>query len=206
MLFTIDFWIHTLHDAASFWAAVAAVFSAVIAIVAYFQLRNLAQISKSEFLGTLKKDFFTEDARRLMLLVDNDLLEFHGEGIPYFLIVGAEKPGVVERLDELGIKSPTISAYLVEDVLLGPLEDLGVLEKLKRVSIEEAYEHFDAYVTSCAENRAIGDYLKWSVEGEDDDVYDDFLALYGKLVEQGPRIRKNKRNSGIKSTSAALPK
>jgi hypothetical protein len=162
MPWTSEFWMQTFREPASFWAMAAAIFTALIAVVAYKQLGDLAQSSKSDFLYRLKKDFFTEEARRLMFLVDNDLLEFRAEEIPFFQVVKREDASMSERFRELGVQSATISTYLVDDVLLGPLEDLGVLERLKRVSLEEAYEHFASYIEGCAENKAILEYIQWS--------------------------------------------
>jgi hypothetical protein len=183
----------------SFWAMVTAVFTAVIAVVAYIQLGALVRGSRSDFLYRLKKDFFTEETRRLMFLVDNDLMEFRDEEIPYFQITPGTDGKTAVRLREMGIQDAAISPYLIDDVLLGPLEDLGVLEKLKQVSLEEAYEHFDYYVEASAENRAIRAYLLSSSDGPEDDAYDHFQGLYEKLKAKGPEIRQKKRRNMTKS-------
>jgi hypothetical protein len=62
------------------------------------------------------------------------------------------------------------------------------------VTLDEAYEQFDSYVQTCAEDKAIGEYLAWSrQEDDDEDVFDHFQMLYEKLKEHGPRIRAEKK-------------
>ncbi len=166
-----------------------------LAWVAYKQLSDLARTSKSDFLYKLKKDFFTEETRRLIFLIENELLEFRSTSIPYFQVVQPKDADTQSRMRELGITGSTVNTCLIDDVLLGPLEDVGVLLSRNLVSLDEAYEQFDSYVQICAEDKAIGQYLSWSREGEDDeDVFDHFQMLYEKLKEHGPRIRAEKRS------------
>ena len=121
------------------------------------------------------------------------MLEFRADAIPYFEIVTNGEPSVIARLEELGIQRKSISAHVVEDVLFGPMEDLGVLESLGLVSLEEVYEAFVTYVTICVESRPLKQFLDWCRDDpEDSDVYDHLLQLYRKLVAEGPRIQKRK--------------
>jgi hypothetical protein len=190
----LEFLTKTLFDPASFWAMVAAVATIALIIVAYKQLRDLGRTSRADFLYRLKSDFFNVQARQLIFLTEHNLLKFHGVEIPYFEIVGHERPGVRERLKEMGIEGDSISTYLVDDILLGPLEDVGILEKLRLVSLEEAYEEFVTYMDICIENEAIQEYLKYSNrDPADDDVYDSMLGLYQKLKVEAPKIRAKKR-------------
>lgn len=191
-----EFLTRTLFDPAVFWAMATAVATIALIVVAYSQLRSLARTSRSDFLYRLKRDFFTQDARRLIFLAEHDLIKFHASDIPYFEIIGREAPGVADRMKELGIVGDSISVYLVDDALLGPIEDLGVLEKLGLVTLEEVYEVFVTYVEICAEAKPLNEYLEWSRSNpEDEDVYDNLFGLYNKLKREGPRIRKKKRLS-----------
>jgi hypothetical protein len=193
MPWTFDFWMKTLQDPGIFWAMLTAITTVALAAVAYWQLSDLAQTNRSDFIYKLKEDFFTDEARRLVFLVDNDLLQFKVATIPYFEIAIPEDAETRKRIEELGIVGSTLSTYLVDDVLLGPLEDVGVLLKLGRISLRETYEHFDSYVQNCANDNAIQDYLSWSREGEDnEDVYDNFQELSERLEIEGPKIRARK--------------
>jgi hypothetical protein len=182
---------------------ITAIATSLLVWVAYWQLRNLARTSRSDFLYKLKKDFFTEDARRLIFLVDNDLLEFCESEIPYFRVAHGGNSEIESRLKELEISAPSVSTCEIDDVLLGPLEDVGLLESLSQVTLREAYEVFDTYVEICAENKAIAEYLKWCMsEPDNDDVYDYFRQLYEKLKEHGPRFREDKRRARGHARSA----
>lgn len=165
-----------------------------LAAVAYMQLSDLARTSRSDFLYKLKKDFVTEHARGLIFLIENELLEFRSADIPYFQVARLGDAETQHRLGELGITSSNVSTYLVDDVLLGPLEDVGLLLRNNMVSLDEAYEQFDSYVQICAEDKAIGEYLRLARDGEgNEDVYDGFQYLYERLEEAGPAIRDKKR-------------
>jgi hypothetical protein len=196
MFWTLEFWKKSLEDPGAVWVMVGALTTIGIAYVAFRQLRDLARTSKSDFLYRLKKDFFTEEARQLIFLVENDILEFRSDEMPYFAVVGGDGHHVKDRMKELGFHSETVSTYLMDDVLLGPLEDVGLLERMGRISLVEAYEEFDSYVAICAESEAIMHYLTWSAEGaEEDDVYDNFVYLHTRLRAEGPRIRARKRGN-----------
>jgi len=172
-----------------------AVSTAALIAVAYYQLRDLAKTSKSDFLYKLKKDFFTPEARRLVFLAENNLLRFQQERIPYFQIIRPDAEAT-SRMEEMEITGPSISTGLVDDVLLGPLEDVGVLLERNLVSLDEAYEQFDSFVQACVENTAIEQYLAWCrTDEDDDDVYDHLNMLYDKLRVQGPKIRARKRKA-----------
>jgi hypothetical protein len=190
-----EFLTKTLEDPAIFWTMATAVASITLVVVAYRQLRSLARTSRSDFLYRLKNDFFNDEARRLIFLAENNLLKFCSEDkIPYFKITGSDNTGVAARMKELGIAEKTMSVYLVDDKLFGPIEDIGVLEKLGQVSLEEVYEVFVTYINICVESEGLKEYLAWSRKSpEDDDVYDNLLNLYKRLKSETPRIRIGKR-------------
>jgi hypothetical protein len=197
MPWNCEFWLKTFQEPGNFWAMMTAVTTVVLAWVAYRQLSDLARTSKSDFLYKLKKDFFTEETRRLIFLIENQLLEFRSAEVPYFQVIRPANAEMQSRFEELGIVASTVSTYLVDDCLLGPLEDLGVLAERNLVSLDEAYEQFVTYVEICAESRAIREYLDWSSSQDpnDDDVYDHFQKLYERLRSEGSKIRARKRNA-----------
>ena len=189
-----DFWLRTFQEPGNFWAMLTAITTIALAAVAYRQLSDLAATSRSDFLYKLKKDFFTERARRLVFLVENGLLEFRDESIPFFKVVTGGDALIQSRLEELGITDESVSAYLVDDVLLGPLEDVGLLLRTDSVSMAEAYEQFDSYAQMCFDDTAMRSYLESAREGEgNEDVYDGIQFLYQKLQREGPKIREKKK-------------
>ena len=161
-----------------------ALLTLALAWVAWTQLRDLARTNRSDFLYRLKKDFFTEAETELVFLVENDLLLFSPSNFPRFDTV--EKNGVKPAKD-------MITTNAVDDVLLGPLEDVGLYWELKALSFQEVYEIFDYYIRLVVENKAIREYIDWvRKEPEGEDIYDHLLLIYRELKEEGPKIRKRK--------------
>jgi hypothetical protein len=181
-----------------FWVMVTAIASAVLVVVAWSQLRSLAKTSRSDFLYKLKKDFFTDEARRLVFLFEQELLEFQPGDMPYFKIVARDQAGVGARMKELGIGGHSISTYAVDDALLGPMEDLGVLEELGLVNLREVYEVFVTYINICVESKSMRAYLDYCRRDPgDEDVYDNLLRLYERLRRATPSIRRKKRRKSV---------
>src|ERR1035438_10725822 len=79
-------WCKTLFDPSVFWVMVTGAATAVLTVVAAWQLSALARTSRADFIFRLKNEFFTERARRLICLIDGDLLEYVTEGQGYFRI------------------------------------------------------------------------------------------------------------------------
>jgi hypothetical protein len=195
MVWRLEFWLRTLQEPATFWAMATVVATFGLIAVAYYQLRDLAKTSKSDFLYKLKKDFFTPQARRLVFLAENEFLRFKRGEIPYFEIVKPDEESA-RRMKELQITETSVETGVVDDVLLGPLEDVGVLLDRNLVSLDEAYEQFDSFVQICVENEAIAEYLAWCrANEEDDDVSDHVQSLYEKLIARGAGIRAAKRKA-----------
>jgi hypothetical protein len=180
-------WITSSLRPEVFWVMATAILTLALVLVAWKQLRDLARTSRSDFLYKLKRDFFTHEETELMFLVENDLLVFN-PNTPCFDTV--EKNGIKPTKDAL-------TTNVVDDVLLGPLEDVGLYWELKTLSLSEVYETFDYYIKSVVENKAIREYIEWCRREEgDEDIYDHLLAVYNQLKSDGPRIRKRKRRDG----------
>jgi hypothetical protein len=171
-MFSCSFWDKTWSDPAAFWMAATALLTALLVWVAWKQLGSLAESSTSDFLFRLKSDFFTEQARRLVFLIEENLLRFEDTEIPYFSIPDFDKPELKPRLRELGIGEPTVSTYLLDDIILGPLEDVAFYLSEKRITEEQVYAVFSYYICICADSAAIQDYKKaCRKRPEDSDIY-----------------------------------
>jgi hypothetical protein len=182
------FWEKTWSDPAIFWAMATFVFTVALVGVAWKELGDLARTSRADFIFRLKNNFFTEDARRLLFMVDVNLLQFEDSEIPYFTIRKAGDPNLRSRFEELGIKGSTVSTYVVDDVLLGPLEDVDMFLTGKLITEKNAYEMFDTYVTSCAENEEIQKYIKSTRrKPNNSDIYSGFDHLYKRLRAAAPQ-------------------
>ncbi len=182
-------WAKTAQDPAIFWAMVTALGTAVIAMgtlvlayAAWKQLGDLAKTNKATFILQLRAAFFTADTRRLFFLVDEDLLAFVESPIPHFEVdVGDE--ALSQRLEELGIAGKTISTYEIDDLILGPLEDVGMLERDGIITLQQAYDWFFSYVDVCAGNPALRAYMTYLRSGgpSESDIYEDLERLHRRL-------------------------
>jgi len=171
-MFSCSFWEKTWCDPAVFWVAATAGITALLVWVAWKQLGSLADSSTSDFLFRLKSDFFTEQARKLVFLIEQDLLKFEDAEIPYLSIPDFNKAELKPRLEELGITKPTISTYFLDDTILGPLEDVAFYLSEKRITRNQVYEVFSYYICICAESPAIQDYKKaCRTRPGDSDIY-----------------------------------
>ncbi len=157
-MFSCSFWEKTWSDPAIFWTAATAVITALLAWVAWKQLGDLAESSTSDFLFRLKSDFFTEQARKLVFLIEQDLLRFEDTEIPYFSIPDFNKPELKPRLRELGITESTVSTYSLDDLILGPLQDVAFYLREHRITKKQVYAVFSYYISLCAESAAIQAY------------------------------------------------
>jgi hypothetical protein len=181
------FWEKTFSDPAIFWAMATFVLTAALVLVAWKELGDLARTSRADFIFRLKNNFFTEEARRLLFLVEENLLQFEDSEIPYFTIRNVNAPILRGRFEELGIKGSTVSTYAVDDVLLGPLEDVALFLNGKLITEKHAYEMFDTYVTSCAENAEIQKYIQSTRrKPSNSDIYSGFDDLYKRLRKAEP--------------------
>jgi hypothetical protein len=154
------FWERTFSDPVAFWAMATVVATVALVLVAWRELGDLARTSRADFIFRLKNDFFTEDARRLLFMVEESLLQFEDSEIPHFTIRKVDNANLRHRFEELEITGSTISTYVVDDVLLGPLEDVSVFLTEKLMTKKHAYEMFETYVALCLENEEIQKYIQ----------------------------------------------
>jgi hypothetical protein len=133
--------------------------------VAWKQLSSMAESSTSDFLFRLKSDFFNEQARKLVFLIEQDLLKFEDAEIPYFSIPEFNKPELKPRLQELGITESTISMYVLDDIILGPLQDAAFYLREKRITKNQAYAVFSYYICICSKSPAIQAYKEFCRKG-----------------------------------------
>ncbi len=178
----------------TFWAMVAALATVALAGIAYYQLKALVVTGKADFIYRLKKHFFTAKTRRLIFLAKNDLLKFHPETIPYFEVLKADDPELMPRMKDLGITSSSVSTYELNDLLLGPLEDVGMLHQGGNIALHQAFDEFYMYFEICAKNEAIQAYIEnCRKDKEHPNFMCRFTWLYKKLKCNAERLRKARK-------------
>jgi hypothetical protein len=166
-----------------------AIFTALILIVAWTQLRKMNKTSNAEFMLKLKTDLFNEKTSLLFSTIQIKCLKYitpKKGGVSYFEIEA-------DRIEDLKIKNEIIrkiknlrdGSYIVDSVeldelLLGHIEDLGILYKKKILDIEMIYEEFFYNIEKCWENQDIKNYIKHVRQTEGWDTYYELENIFNK--------------------------
>jgi hypothetical protein len=192
----MDWLFRSICDPGIFWVMLTAVATLLLAWIAFKQLGGLADTSRADFVFRLKSEFFNEKSRRLIFLIEEDLLEFVPEGESgYFLIKGYSSEDTRARISHLGFEGPKISSQEIDDLILGILEDVGLFQRKGVIDLEDVYVIFDTYVMDCLDSQAIEEYLKFSREGgENRDVWAEFRLLAKRLKAIEPKLRAKYRD------------
>jgi len=125
-------------DRLGLWSFVLVLVTALLVLVAWWQLRSIKKTSRAEFIKKFNDSFFTKETRELVLLLSNSALEFsvleikdkEDDRLPYLKLKG----NVVEQLKTAGLITVEdwrlgYNAFEVDDLLLGHLDDVGRYEK-----------------------------------------------------------------------------
>ena len=175
----------------------------ILACIAWKQLGGIAETASADFIVKLKRDFFTDETRILIQLLDNDWLTFVSaarssghERDDYFVV---EEAAILNSALHDTIKSrlmqPLVySTYDLDDLVLGHFEDVGLLLQKRVLRLEMVYEEFSPYLGITWENREIQKYI-----GQErlatSDTYDKFEYAY-------QRCQRFERAKGIKRANA----
>lgn len=185
----IDWFYKLIND----WTAI---FTLFLAIIAWVQIRKFNKTTRAEFIHKFKTDFFSKELELVIFYIENELLEFKIEKIsdkpcPYFQI----KKNEIEKISDIFNKYKkyaedheyTIQSDEIDNLLLGQIEDMGLIRKRKIINTEYIYETFYYYIQKIHSNSAIQDYIKWikddfyDKEGEDYcDIYDNYEYITNK--------------------------
>jgi hypothetical protein len=190
-------------DKTAVWTAVLVVMTLFLIIVAWSQLSSIRKTTKADYLKRLNDSFFTEETRNLLVLLFNSAIEFsvlpiRGKGstipidrLPYFKI----DEFVLKQLKDNGLISlpdwrKGYNACEVDDLLLGPLDDVGRYEKNGLLDIRSAYDTFGYYVCELVgDNEGVKAFLKHE---DNRGNYDDLERLYEEFLSY--KKSKNKRS------------
>lgn len=158
--------------------------TALLAYIAWTQLKGIATTASADFIIKLKRDFFTREERRLMHLIDNDWLKFRRgpDDQPWFEVdqeaVGQSSlpPNIKRTL----LLWPAYSAFDVDDILLQHFEDAGMLTGRHLLNVDMVFDQFSWYVEKAWQNCAIQKYIQ-SERKRDPRLYEKFEELYNKF-------------------------
>ena len=170
----------------------------VFIFVAWHQLDSIKETSAADFLHKLKIDFFTEDTRILIHLLDSDYLEFlrlEGEEAYFRVKVEKiEKSGLPNEIRELLTKRKNYSVWEIDDYVLNHLEDLGYLYKQGLLTREMIYDQFSYFVEAAFDNTEIGKYIEWQRSlPRGQDIFSDAETIYESVKSVEPGKTSGKR-------------
>jgi hypothetical protein len=160
-------------------------------IIAINQLNENKKIAKANFAREFKNDFFTPQARELIMLFEYDLLKFEvlknikrpKHDIGYFIIDSVKLKGYnKDTISRFFSSSKKFSEFEIVDNLLLHLDDLGYYLRKNLIDIDYIFNCFDYDITLVWENRELQKYLTWiDSDNETKDSYLEMKILYEKL-------------------------
>ncbi len=174
----------------------ATIFTAFLVWVAWEELSKISKTSSADFIHRLDNDFFTDETRTLVSLIDCGVLEFRfdkhcpndeeksGDGIEpvaYFEInqKKLDKISLPIDLKEPLAKKKVYSVWEVDDLLLGVLENVGMLERRGILDFQMVFDVFGWYLKTAWNNDHIKEYLRYQRALEKDVCVD--MAIYNRF-------------------------
>jgi hypothetical protein len=177
-----------------FWTAFTGIATLLLCWVAYYQLnesnsaaRDQNKIAAETFLHNLKTDFFTPEARDLLILLEMNALKFRvvaedsGQTKETDLLIFEKEipPKFKKYADSILPAKSFFSSNEIDDHLLNHFEDLGILFRKHLIDSFDIYEYFSYYIITCHEDSAITHYISWlRRENQDKDIYENFDLVY----------------------------
>jgi hypothetical protein len=180
-------------DMVSFWTFCLVLATLLLYLVAKFQLSGISKTSKADFIKKFNNDFFVEQIRNVIMLLDYQALEYREKSVqlgnkneeamfPYFTI----DPNILNQLvisdSLLGTlqEKKVYSSFEMDDLLLGRFEDIGLFEKQGFLDIKDICNHFSWYIDVTWENKEIQKYIKAQRNLYGDRIYCHFEYVYNK--------------------------
>jgi hypothetical protein len=153
-----------------------------------------ARTSDADFILRRADQFFRSETRTLFHLIEDAYLLFE-EKRPlreaYFELDKEKIAGLQDEIKKVFLTKAIYSTYEIDDIILGPLEDLATLEVNHIISFEMIYEFFGWYICRTWENREIQRYVhaaRTEREGAGD--------LYEGLQSLAERCEQHERTGG----------
>ncbi len=169
-----------------FGGLIGAVVTLVLALIALRQLFDISLTSKSDFLLRLKRDFFTSETRVLMHLIENDYLEFSDtDKESYFVVKISPLPADAKSIEEDLLRKTAdrpngktaYSSFEMDDLILGQLDDVGMLEERRILDPWMVESVFGYYIRLVMNGPAVRDYLK-TVRAQNPEAYDHLEEMH----------------------------
>jgi hypothetical protein len=144
----------------------------VLAWVAWKQLSKIRTTSSADFIHKLTKDFFTSRTRTLITLIECKALKFilleketsgNSESTPYFWVDREmlEKSKMPEDLINKLSRRKNYTMWEIDDSLISPLTDVGMLEAQRVLEFKMVYIGFRYYLERIWNYPDIKVYIQW---------------------------------------------
>jgi len=151
-------------------------FAAFLVWVAWEQWSKLSKTSSADFVHKLTEDFFTPETRTLISLIECRALiyiesftisddEITSDGITksqdYFKVDCdiLKKSHLPDEIINDLTKKKFYSPWEIDDLLLSPLEDVGMLEDCGIINFQMVYSGFSYYLATVLDYREIKKYI-----------------------------------------------
>lgn len=157
--------------------------------VAWEQLSAVSRTTSADFVLRLKRDFFSPETRTLVSLVANRWVRFvevdasgNEADIPYLAVqLGAIRNARLPDDVKARLSHPaTYTAFEVDDLLLGPLDDVATLWEAGTLQTEQIRDVFGWYIELAWDTPEIKAYIDHQQREEDPEIY----AALGRLREK----------------------
>ncbi|MGH7093198.1 MAG: hypothetical protein ACREFB_06665, partial [Stellaceae bacterium] len=159
------------------------------------QLQGLANTANADFVLRRADKFFQSETRVLLHLIEDNYLLFK-EKTPlrnsYFLLDEQKIKCLHEDIKNKFLKKRVYSTYEIDDLILGPLEDIATLEEKNRISFDLIYDFFSWYISRVWENSEIQRYVHAARKEREGggDIYEGLEKLAKRCKQEEERREK----------------
>jgi hypothetical protein len=144
--------------------------------VGWYQLKKFNKTTRADFAHRLNKDLLGGDLATLKRIheilkcLDSGQVIFKKEKdrTAYFYLMGSDVS--------------CFSSYELNDLILGPLENVASFEKRKAIDVSLAYDVSSSYLFKILRYEVVKEYIDWLRE-EDLDIYVGLTEMHEKFKE-----------------------
>lgn len=163
--------------------------TSALVLIGVWQVIKIANTASADFVLRKTEQFFRDETRLLLHLIDSDYLIFKRNSNfneSYFLVDEAriKQSDLHDLLKTDLLKRLAFSAYEIDDLLLGPLEDLGYLESVGTIDFKLIDNTFGFYLEKIMDNPAVSDYVIAHKQAYSEQSWEHVKRLYETVKEQ----------------------
>jgi hypothetical protein len=161
-----------------------AVLTIFICFFGFKQLNELTKNSQEKFAFDFNKEFYSENNRKLIMLIDMDCLKFNKEDpkFPVFMADNRAQKYLAVCSETNNAKQTKIlySSYEI-DMLMGLFDQINHFEENDMMSLETIYSDFGWKIVTIWEYPAIKEYVSWIKDRYKKNLYEGYEKLYIKI-------------------------